>query len=237
MLVTREHPGELTSMLAERGATVMHLPLIAVIDPADDGRALRTALAGLSDFDWLIVTSPAGAERVGAAVASVPSVRLAAVGTATAQVLEETSGRPIDLVPAVQLAEALASTFVERSSSPQRVLIAQADIAPATLADALRRGGHDVTTVTAYRTITLEPDADVSRDADAVLFASGSAVASWCRAFGVSVSPPVVVIGPSTAAVAAQFGLKVAGVAADHSLDGLVAELERQLAETGSSGV
>lgn len=235
VLVTRETPGELASLLEERGATVLHLPLIAVAEPADGGRALREALAGLSEFDWLIVTSPVGAERAGAAAASAPNVRLAAVGRATARVLEEISGRPVDIVPDVQLAEALASSFVARVPSPRRILIAQADIAPPTLADALRRGGHDVTTVTAYRTVTLRPDPDTARAADAVLFASGSAVAGWCRAFGVTASPRVIVIGPSTAAVAERLGLKVAGVAADHSLDGLVAETERQLADAGSS--
>ena len=93
------------------------------------------------------------------------------------------AGRPVDLVPAVQRADALAAAFVEREPSPQRVLIAQADIAAPTLADGLRAAGHEVTVVTAYRTVAAEPDgaAEVAvAGADAVLFASGSAVESWC---------------------------------------------------------
>jgi uroporphyrinogen-III synthase len=227
VVVTRERPGELAAKLVERGATVVHVPLIAVVQPRDGGTALREALATLATFDWLIVTSAAGAERVADAAMAESGVRLAAVGTATADVFERRLGRPVDLVPAVQRAEALAAAFVAQESAPQRVLIAQADIATPTLADALRRAGHDVMVVVAYRTIAVEPDRVSVDGADAVLFASGSAVESWYRALGTTTPPIVVAIGPITAAVAEQFGLKVSAVAADHSLEGLVTELER----------
>ena len=227
VVITRERPGELGAMLARRGAVVVHVPLIEVIEPVDGGRALNDALAELDDYDWLIVTSPAGAERVGAAVRSATGVRLAAVGTSTAQVLERESGRRVDLMPDVQRAEALAERFVAESPSGRRILIAQADIAAPTLGDALRQAGHRVTTVTAYRTVARAPANDAGLDADAVLFASGSSVESWCRAFGPTGPPLRVAIGPSTAAVARRLGLKLSGVASDHSVEGLVTELER----------
>jgi len=237
VLVTRERPGELATMLAARGATVVHVPLIEIVEPADGGSSLREALGQLDRYDWLIVTSPAGAERVATAVRSAPGVRLAAVGTATARALEVGSGRRVDVVPSVQRAGALAEQLIAGSTAVQRVLIAQADIAAPTLADSLRRAGHQVTTVTAYRTIANEAVGDAMPDADAVLFASGSSVESWCRAFG-PVGPPMrVAIGPSTAAVAEQFGLKLSSVAADHSLNGLVVELEGLLSDGAGASV
>jgi len=236
VLVTRERPGELATMLAERGATVIHLPLIAVVDAADGGLALSEALSRLAEFDWLVATSPAGAERVGAAARLVPGVRLGAVGTGTARVLQHETGRPVDLVPAVQRAEGFAAEFVAASATRQRVLIAQADIAASTLADSLCQAGHHVTTVTAYRTVQQEPDRDAATGADAVVFASGSAVESWCGAFGTVAPPLVVVIGPTTAATAGRFGLKVSAVATDHSLDGLVTELEHVVAISARRG-
>ncbi len=235
MLVTRERPGELAALLSERGATVVHVPLIAVTDPIDGGDALRAALSELTDFDWLVVTSAAGSERVADAAAAAPGVQLAAVGTATARVLELGAGRPVDLQPSSQRAEALLAAFIEQVSSPQRVLLAQADLAAPTLADGLRAAGHEVAVVTAYRTIAVEADRAVVADADAVLFASGSAVESWCRCFGTEAPPIVVAIGPTTTAAADRLGLKVSGVAADHSLDGLVTELERVVANSRSA--
>ena len=235
VVVTRERPGQLAAKLIDRGATVIHVPLIAVVDPADDGRALADELNRLAEFDWLVVTSQAGAERVGEAAGRAPGVRLAAVGTATAHALQHHSGRPVDLIPEEQRAEGLAAAFLDAAPGAQRMLIAQADLAAPTLADALRQAGHVVTTVTAYRTVTVAPDRDAVGEADAVVFASGSAVESWCRAFGVTAPPLIVAIGPTTAAVADRFGLKVSAVAADHSLDGLVTELERLRADRGAS--
>jgi len=227
VVITRERPGELGAMLARRGALVVHVPLIEVVEPADGASALNDALAELDDYDWLIVTSAAGAERVGAAARSATGVGLAVVGTATAQVLARESGRSVDLMPDVQRAEALAERFVADTPSGQRILIAQADIAAPSLAETLRLAGHRVTTVTAYRTVARAPVNDAGLDADAVLFASGSSVESWCRAFGPTGPPLRVAIGPSTAAVAQRLGLKLSGVASDHSVEGLVTELER----------
>lgn len=236
VLVTRERPGELARMLEARGAVAVHVPLIAVIEPADGGRALRRELDQLDRYDWLIVTSAAGADRVAAAAATAPTVKLAAVGTATAGALSAGSGREVDLVPTVQLATALAATFRREVAPGQRVLIAQSGRATEALADALRRGGHEVTVVVAYRTIDQEPDREAVRGADAVAFASASSVESWVSALGVTCPPIAVAIGPSTATAARRLGLKLSGIAADHSLDGLVTELERQFATSTTAG-
>ncbi len=229
VLVTRERPGELGRLLAARGAEVVHVPLIAVVDAPDGGDALRWELGRLDEFDWLVVTSPAGAERVGEAARSCPSLLLAAVGTATARELSARTGRPIDLIPERQLAAALAAEFDEKATSPQRVLLAQADRAADTLAHALREGGHVVTVVTAYSTVLVNPDIAAVAGADVLVLASGSAAESWAAAMGATPPRTVVAIGPSTATRALELGLKVDGTAADHSLVGLVDEVVRQV--------
>lgn len=233
VLVTRERPGELGRLLADRGADVIHVPLIGTTDPPDDGVELAHHLDCLEAFDWVMVTSPAGAERVGTAVRACVDVSLAAVGTATAQRLAELAGRPVDLVPATQTAAALASDFNHRATAPQRVLLAQADRAADTLSDAVRAGGHTVTVVTAYSTVLVEPDIVSVAGADVLVLASGSAAASWVEALGVARPPIVAAIGPSTAAKAHELGLVVDGVAGDHSLVGLVDEVVRLVTQSG----
>lgn len=222
IVTTRDAPGQLDDLLAAAGATVVHVPLIEIVDPPDGGAALVAALDRLGDHDWLVVTSRHGAARVGAA-ARGSSVRTAAVGTATAAVLAAATGRPVDLVPAVQRAEALVEVF---PPGPARVLVAQADIAEPTLVEGLRARGCTVTAVTAYATRARRPTSDeleTALRADAVAFASGSAASAWAESIGTLTPPEVLAIGPTTARTAAAAGLKVTAVAADHSVQGLVA--------------
>ncbi len=153
--VTRERPGVLAELLRDRGADVIHVPLIEVVDADDGGAALAAALADPSSIDWVLVTSAAGAERVAAELdrESAALVRFGAVGTATAEQLERLLGRPADLVPDRQLAAALATAFVALDHPrPQRVVVAQADRAGVDLVDGLRAAGHQVEVIAAYAT-------------------------------------------------------------------------------------
>lgn len=231
ILVTRERAEPLASLLAARGADVVHVPLIRIADASDHGSSLRRELDVLGRYDWLVVTSVPGAERVGSA-AQGGRVRLAAVGTATARVLADRAGRPVDLVPPVQRAEALAEALIEEAGpDARRVLVAQGDLSDDTLVEMLGAAGHHVTAVEAYRTVLRRPAPEEVAGVDALALASGSAARAWVEAVGVGAPPVVVAIGPTTARVAEEVGLKITAVAADHSLEGLVTELEQQLGD------
>ena len=227
VVVTREQRGELGRLLDVEGAEVIHVPLIEVVDA--DPTALADAWR--PELDWVIVTSAAGADRVAAEVARRPQISLGAVGTATARRLEQRCGRPADLVPDRQLADALVEAFVARNEQPRTVLVAQADRAEPTLVDGLRAAGHEVRAVVAYRTLLRRPSADdlasIAR-ADAVVFTSGSAALGWADVVedpAAALPSIVVAIGPTTAAVAVESGLKISHIAADHSLAGVIDEL------------
>jgi uroporphyrinogen-III synthase len=211
--LTRPDAGELGDRLGDLGATVVHVPLIEIGDAADGGAALDEALARLDEFDWLVVTSANGAHRVGAAARAHPAVRLAAVGPTSAATLAAGAGRPVDLVPTVARAEGLLDEF---PPAPAAVLLVQADRARRLLADGLERVGHRVESVTAYRTVSRRPTPDELerlRGADAVVFASGSAVAGWIDALGPAVPGVVVALGPVTAEAARSRGVTVSHVA------------------------
>jgi len=214
----------LVDELLELGAEPLVVPLIEIVDPSDGGAALDAALSRLAEFDWIVVTSPNGATRVGPALRALPDPpRIAAVGSAT----EAALGLGADLVPAVQTAEDLSSGFDHGSGT---VLIVEPERGgetsePSALHRALSHKGWTVTAVDAYRTIPVTPSSgDLLRvlSADAALFASGSAVRSWVDVFGTQTPAVTAAIGPSTAQVAAEIGLKIDVVATDHSLHGLV---------------
>ena len=230
VVVTREQRGELGRLLDSAGASVEHIPLIEILD-VDGAQRARLDTAIGDGPDWVIVTSAAGADRVGA-VAIDPSIRLAAVGTATAAHLAEAAGRPVDLVPERQTAAGLVDAFVAHVPRSQRLLVSQGDLADGRLVDALRGGGHDVDVHVAYRTGVRTPSPDERRRAaaaDAVVFASGSAARAWADALGDDAAeglPGIVVaIGPTTRAAAEESGLKITHEAAEHSLAGIIDEL------------
>lgn len=215
VVTTRDQPGRLDRLLAEAGAIVMHVPLIAIEPVADVAVTLDRA-------DWLVVTSQHGAAAVGATAARYPDVRLAAVGTRTAEALAELAGRPADLVPARQTAADLVELFPSGSG---RVVLALGDLAAPALAEGLRNKGWATDTHVVYRTLPQVPDPEVRAAvlaADAVAFASGSAATAWFAAIGTATPPVVVAIGPTTADVARAHHLPVTEVAATYDVPGLV---------------
>jgi len=225
IVITRPDLGTLGEHLGALGAQVVHVPFVEIADPSDGGRALHSALTRIDAFDWVVVTSANGARRVGRAVAARPATKLATVGPATASVLAELAGRPVDLVATVPRVEGLLEVF---SAPPSRILLAQADRASRDLADGLVERGHTVEVVAAYATVDRRPPPDELAqlaDADGVVFASGSAVASWVDAVGTFTPPVVIVIGPVTGGAAAEAGLAVTATASSPGPDGVGAAL------------
>ena len=230
VVTTRDEPGMLDALLTQRGAEVVFVPLIEIRGAPDGGDALRRALVTLGDFDWLIVTSRHGARFVGERASEFSDLRLAAVGTSTATELARLAGRRPDVVPARQTAGDLVEAMPpsELGRRPDRVLVAQGDLADSTLADGLRSRGYLVDVVTAYSTVSRQPTERERRAAlaaDAVAFASGSAAIAWSRSIGPDLPAVVVAIGPTTERAAIEAGLKVTHIAADHTVEGLLAEI------------
>ena len=63
----------LRELLEARGATVLEVPLIEVLEPEDEGRERDEVLGRFERFDWVVTTSPNGAERVARFVAAADS--------------------------------------------------------------------------------------------------------------------------------------------------------------------
>lgn len=227
VVVTRaaEQADDLADLLRAAGAVPVVVPLIEIA--AEPGAAAALAAEHPDRFEWLVVTSPNGAQAYTAAQVVTPPA-VAAVGTTTAAALAA-AGVHATLVPQVQRAAGLLEEF---PAGDGRVLLVQAVDAERTLAEGLVAKGWQVTTITPYRARPTRPTAGqqlAALSADAVLFASGSAARAWVNVFGDSTPPIVVAMGPRTAAAVTDAGLKVSVVAADHSLPGMVASLERHL--------
>ncbi len=224
----REQVASLVEALEKHGAEAVPVPSIRIEAPPDGGLALRAGLRSLRADDWVVITSPNGAARVGALVAESPltaGVKIAVVGPGT-KARVEAEGLTVDLMPDEAIAEGLAARFPARPSAGGRVVLARAEIARETLPLQLALMGWNVDDVVAYRTVRVDVDDEgkaACGSADAVAFTSGSTVESLIAAVGVVGLPPTVfAIGPATAAVAEKLGVTVDAVAPEHTIPGLV---------------
>ena len=235
-MVTRPRPeaDDLARRLERLGATAIVAPAIelAPVRSAALTKALRELAEGA--FSWVTLTSPRTVDVLAELTPRQLRANVAAVGEGTAEAFRRWSRREADLVPKAFTTEALGRAFPRGVG---RVLTPRADVAPEGLEDALARKGWTTTRVDAYRTRmprSLPPEARTALRlgaVDAVTFTSASTVRGFVRALGVvKGNPRVVCIGPVTAREAREHGLSVHAVANPHTIDGLVAAVERVLA-------
>ena len=239
VLVPRGGPwgDQVAANLRSRGATPVVAPMINFA-PTDDAPALETALAKLAagDFDWMTVTSATTVDVLSSHRAVVaPGTRIAAVGETTAAALVA-AGYHVDIVPAEDnsakglLAEWEAAT---NGAIPLRVLTLRSEIAKPLLTEGLRRIGHDVESVVAYRTVGVPVADRVVADVKAgrvhaVLVTSGSVAQQVQDQLGpIPRTTLVACIGPRTAKDASAIGLRVDVVADERSAESLIEALVR----------
>ncbi|MGZ4124795.1 MAG: uroporphyrinogen-III synthase [Actinomycetota bacterium] len=236
VLVTRprEQSETLVRELERRGARAIVAPTIELV--AVRSAALTRALRDLAGgrYTWVTLTSRQTVEVLASRIGPGDvRARVAAIGDGTADAFRSWTGREPDLVPSAFTTAALARAFPSGSG---RVLCARADIAPAGLEDALAAKGWSPERVDAYRTrmpprLPLEArEALTNGEVDAITFTSASTVRGFVGAVGrVKGSPKVVSIGPVTSKEARAHGLPVHAVARPHTIEGVVAALERAL--------
>jgi hydroxymethylbilane synthase len=235
VLVTRAdgQARSLADALRAQGAAVVACPVIE-IEPIP---VSRERLATLSGYDWLVLTSANGVDRLfelldAAKLPLPPHIKVAAIGPETLARLRIHGIEPA-LTPEQFVAEKLADRLVVELPPGSRVMLARAAGSREVLPERLRSHGATVDVMETYRAV---PPAGLAArlrtalaDVDLVTFTSASTVRHFVEAVDGEIEPSlqVAVIGPITEAVARELGLRVDIIALEYTTRGLVDAIVR----------
>lgn len=231
---TREQAGELSLRLAELGADVMELPTIR-IEPPRDPAGFAQLVTDVHTYDWVVFTSPNGAERFFEAFYSAYSdarsfgkPRIAAIGPGTAKKIAEYRFTT-DLLPGRFVAEGLVEAFEKEHIESQTVLWVKAEETRDVIYEELTKQGAIVDKCISYRTVpeTRDPTGAAGRlreeGAEVVTFTSSSTVENF---FKLGLPWPegcqAASIGPITSETLREHGHPPAIEAAQSDIPGLV---------------
>lgn len=230
VLVTRPltQSSEITRLLEERGATVVHCATIEITSPAS-WEAIDQAIAKIETYDWLVFTSANGAKFFFERFAEVRSPvfqqpghqSICAIGPATARAIE-LAGARVNLLVTESRAEGVLREIVERVGGEGAIpgisfLLPAARHARDFLPVELRRLGAQVDAVEAYQTV--RPTVDVGAlflryKIGVITFTSPSTVSNFATLVGADLlavlqaDSLVACIGPVTTAAAMEHGFK-----------------------------
>ncbi|MBD2384118.1 uroporphyrinogen-III C-methyltransferase [Cylindrospermum sp. FACHB-282] len=189
ILVTRSvgQSSQFSDLLTASGATVIEMPTLE-IGPPTSWEELDRAIANLSDFDWLILTSTNGVDyffarltALGKDTRALANLKIAVVGEKTAQSLKQYGIQP-DFIPPRFVADSLVENFPEDISGKTvlfpRVESGGRDV----LVKQLTATGAQVIEVAAYESYcpsSIPPAAELAlqnRTIDIITFASSKTV-------------------------------------------------------------
>ena len=227
----RERAGTLSARLRALGADVWEYPCIETV-PILPCPGMAAALACLTDYQWLVFTSPAGVEAFQAELHRMrkdsrylSGVKLAAIGTGAARALEA-MGLTADYIPPVYDAAHLG----EGLPAHGKVLILRAETGSPALTAALDRRAISYDDIAVYRTAYQNPRSEALRcaleagEVPFVTFTSASTVKGLLATIGDDADLSRftgLCIGEQTAAEAQRHGIAVQ-IAREATIDALV---------------
>ncbi|MDQ2991910.1 MAG: uroporphyrinogen-III synthase [Candidatus Eremiobacteraeota bacterium] len=229
MLITR--PRHLARALADaliaRGAEAIVVPTIEIVPVID-----ASISKDLTRHAWIALTSANAVESLIASLAAsgrdardIGECKIATIGPATAAAVRK-RGLKVDLVCERATSEEFAKELLALTADDDRILLYQARDARKALREALE-ATHDITVRTAYATrLWIAPELRGAVDrADALTFASSSAIRGFVKNGASAEGKIVVCLGPIVAREAAKAKIHVDAVAEDYTSDGIAKAL------------
>ncbi len=243
----REQAPELSGKLTALGAEVVELPLITVTKHIEKD-PLSDVMLELGGYDWIVFTSANGVRffmeeflRLFDDIRALGLLRFACIGDTTAAAVRGFHLK-VECQPKVATAEALAEDLIATGSlDSAKVLVITGNLNRETIVVKLEEARAIVDCLQVYKTektdLSAEPAAADfrARGADAILFASSSAVQSFvdqaaALKLGKEAQRPLAgSIGPQTSETMKKVGMPIDFTAKTPSLDSLVEALVKRI--------
>lgn len=235
--------GTLTDRLRQLGAEVISYPCIEtqIIWP---NMPVVEALASLDQYQWLVLTSPAGVDALvqllDAAemdMRNLAHMKIAVIGAGTAQKLKE-HGVRADYIPAIYDSMHLAEGLIRLVQEGERVLMLRSEIGTPELPALLAQACVDCDDVPVYRTLYRnEHSQDMAalitqKKVDVVTFTSASTVQGFVKSLPKDMnftSFTALCIGPTTEKAAKDAGMRTI-TAANATIDAMLTTLQEEYA-------
>ncbi len=197
ILVTRSagQSSQFTQLLTTAGASVIEMPTLEITAPSS-WEGLDRAIANLSRFDWLILTSSNAVnyffDRLmarGEDAGNLGRIKIAVVGEKTAQALQKRSLQP-NFIPPNFVADSLVENFPEPLSGKQVLFPRVESGGREVLVKEFTAKGAEVVEVPAYQSCCpsgIPPEAEFAlqnRNLDVITFASSKTVKFFCQLLG-----------------------------------------------------
>lgn len=253
VLVTRSsgQAGQFSDRLQQEGATVIEMPALEIMPPSS-WEELDQAIANLSDFDWLVLTSANSVEyffnRLASQVQDIGALaglKIAVIGEKTAQWLGKRGIKP-DFVPPEYVADSLAIHF-PGSLEGAKVLFPRVESGgrDVLVKDFVSRGAR-VIEVAAYQSrcpAAIAPaalEALQNRQVDIVTFASSKTVRHFCQMLQQAQGDDwqvwldqvcIASIGPQTSKTCATLLGRVDAEAKEYTLEGLIQAITQSVGQ------
>jgi uroporphyrinogen-III synthase len=243
----REQSPELAGKLVALGAEVVELPLITVTKQIEKD-PLSDVMLELGGYDWIVFTSANGVRffmeeflRLFDDIRALGLLRFACIGDTTAAAIRGFHLK-VECQPKVATAEALAEDLIATGSlDSAKVLVITGNLNRDTIVVKLDEARAIVDCLQVYKTektdLSAEPAAADfrARGADAILFASSSAVQSFVDQAAAlklgkeALRPLAGSIGPQTSETMKKVGMPIDFTAKTPSLDSLVEALVKKI--------
>lgn len=247
---SRSQAGKLSKLLLERSAEVLEIPTIKIAEPTDK-QYVADVLLELNSYDWLVFTSVNGVTtffdyffKAFKDMRDIGGARIAAVGPATAAKIREYYLQ-VDLMPDEAAAAKVADAFNKfQTVENLKILLLRAEVANRELPQKLSELGAIVDDIATYKTLPETDDRTgaaaslLEAGADWIVFTSSSTVENCHARFNLpellKKFPRIKLasIGPETSKTIKALGLKPAIEAKEHTVEGLVAALEKSCKTT-----